>query len=64
MSRIIDNQHHASDVIGGMLLGTLIAIMYILRAMPRYARVLSPGGGSTKSSALAHQSLHAELALA
>lgn len=41
MSRIIDNQHHASDVIAGMVLGTLIAVMYILRAIPRYSRVLT-----------------------
>ncbi len=41
MSRIIDNQHHPSDVIGGMVLGVLIAIMYIMRAVPRYARVLT-----------------------
>ena len=41
MSRIIDNQHHPSDVVGGMVLGVLIAIMYIMRAVPRYARVLT-----------------------
>ncbi|KAG7672061.1 hypothetical protein Ndes2526B_g06972 [Nannochloris sp. 'desiccata'] len=41
MSRIIDNQHHPSDVVAGMVLGVLIAIMYIMRAVPRYARVLT-----------------------
>ena len=50
MSRIIDNQHFPSDVVGGMVLGVLIAVMYILRAIPRYRRVLTAeeerGGGS------------------
>lgn len=41
MSRIIDNQHHPSDVVAGMVLGVLIAIMYIMRAVPRYSRVLT-----------------------
>ena len=41
MSRIIDNQHHPVDVVAGMLLGSLIAGMYVLRAVPRYAKVLT-----------------------
>ncbi|KAL6767978.1 hypothetical protein ACKKBF_B37335 [Auxenochlorella protothecoides x Auxenochlorella symbiontica] len=42
ISRIIDNQHHPSDVIGGALIGICIALIYVLRAIPRYKRVLSP----------------------
>lgn len=41
MSRITDNQHHPSDVVAGMVLGMSIAIMYIMRAIPRFRRVLS-----------------------
>ena len=41
MSRIIDNQHHASDVVAGMVLGVVTAVIYILRAVPRYSRVLT-----------------------
>ena len=40
--RFIDNQHNISDILGGMLLGTMIALVYIMRAIPRYKRVLSP----------------------
>ena len=46
MSRIIDNQHHPADVVGGMTLGILIAVIYVLRAVPRYARMLTPVGES------------------
>jgi membrane-associated phospholipid phosphatase len=41
MSRIVDNQHHPSDVVAGMVLGVLIAMLYILRAIPRYSKVLT-----------------------
>lgn len=41
-SRIVDNQHHPSDVVAGMLLGIVVAVIYILRAVPRYTRVLTP----------------------
>ncbi|KAL4423522.1 hypothetical protein ABPG77_006545 [Micractinium sp. CCAP 211/92] len=40
ISRIIDYQHDVSDVLGGAFLGTMIAIVYILRAIPRWRRVL------------------------
>lgn len=40
MSRITDNQHSPADVVAGMVLGITIAIMYIMRAIPRYKRVL------------------------
>lgn len=40
-SRIVDNQHHPSDVVAGMLLGIVVAVIYILRAVPRYTRVLT-----------------------
>ncbi len=39
---MIDDQHHYSDILGGAFLGTLVAIVYALRAIPRYKRVLSP----------------------
>ena len=42
VSRVIDNQHHYADILGGMFLGTMIALLYVLRAIPRYKRVLSP----------------------
>jgi hypothetical protein len=41
MSRMVDNQHHAVDVVAGMVLGVLIALLFITRSVPRYARVLS-----------------------
>ena len=41
MSRITDYQHHPSDVVGGMFLGTILAIIYIMRAIPRYGRVIT-----------------------
>jgi hypothetical protein len=41
MSRIVDNQHHPSDVVAGMVLGVLIAMLYILRSIPRYGKVLT-----------------------
>ena len=41
MSRIVDNQHHPADVVAGMVLGVVIAVMYIMRAVPRYRRVLT-----------------------
>jgi hypothetical protein len=41
MSRIIDNQHHPADVVGGMLVGVLVALIYILRSIPRYKRVVT-----------------------
>ena len=42
VSRTVDKQHSTADVLGGMFLGTLVAIVYILRSIPRYRRVLSP----------------------
>ena len=38
----VDNQHNFSDVLGGAFLGTMISLVYVLRALPRYRRVLSP----------------------
>ena len=45
ISRVIDDQHHVSDIIAGMLLGSYVALVYALRAIPRYRRVLSPEAG-------------------
>lgn len=42
LSRVIDYQHNYSDIVGGAFLGTLGALVYVLRAIPRYRRVLSP----------------------
>ena len=39
VSRIIDNKHHASDVVGGAVLGGAIALLYFLRAVPRHRRL-------------------------
>ncbi len=36
LSRVIDYQHNYSDILGGAFLGTLVAIVYALRAIPRY----------------------------
>ena len=41
---IIDYQHDPSDVVGGALLGTMIALVYLLRAIPRWRRVLQADG--------------------
>ncbi len=40
ISRIIDNKHHPSDVIGGGFLGTVIGGCFILRAVPRHFIVI------------------------
>lgn len=40
MSRVIDNKHHPSDVIGGSFLGTVVGTAYILRAIPRHYAVM------------------------
>jgi hypothetical protein len=44
MCSIIDYQHDPSDVVGGALLGTMIALVYLLRAIPRWKRVLQEDG--------------------
>ncbi|KDD75451.1 hypothetical protein H632_c680p1 [Helicosporidium sp. ATCC 50920] len=41
LSRVIDHQHHISDILGGAFVGIFIALVYSLRAIPRYKRVLS-----------------------
>ncbi len=40
-TRIIDYQHNVSDVVAGYLVGVVIATIYLLRAVPRYKRVLT-----------------------
>lgn len=42
ISRVIDYQHNYSDILGGAFLGTVVAIVYSLRAIPRYKRTMSP----------------------
>ena len=42
MSRALDKQHDFADVLGGAFVGCLVALVYFLRAAPRYKRVLSP----------------------
>ena len=41
MSRVTDHQHHEVDVVAGVVLGVLIALLFIMRSIPRYRRVLS-----------------------
>jgi membrane-associated phospholipid phosphatase len=40
ISRIIDNKHHPSDVVGGAFLGTVIGGAFVLRAIPRHFVVI------------------------
>lgn len=49
ISRIIDYQHDPSDVVGAALLGTMIALVYLLRGIPRWKRVTCCGGVGTNS---------------
>lgn len=39
LSRTTDYQHHYADIVGGAFLGTLVAVVYAARAIPRYRRV-------------------------
>lgn len=39
VSRLTDNKHHYSDVVGGAFLGTLVAAIFSMRAIPRHYRV-------------------------
>ena len=40
VSRVIDNKHAPSDVIGGSFIGTIVGTAYILRAIPRHYAVM------------------------
>jgi len=40
ISRVIDNKHHPSDIVGGAFLGTIIGTAFILRAIPRHYIVI------------------------
>lgn len=40
-TRITDWQHNVSDVVAGWLLGLTVAVIYLLRATPRYKKVLT-----------------------
>lgn len=40
-TRIIDYQHNVSDVVAGIVLGLTIATIFLLRAVPRFKRVLT-----------------------
>lgn len=42
ISRVIQGQHSRADILAGAFLGTLVAVVLVLRAIPRYVRVLSP----------------------
>ena len=44
---IIDYQHDPSDVVGAALLGSMIALVYLLRAIPRFQRITCCGGEGT-----------------
>ncbi|GAB4813543.1 hypothetical protein N2152v2_000589 [Parachlorella kessleri] len=46
-SRIVDNKHHPSDIISGAVLGGAIALLYLIRAVPRHRRLdeLDDGDG-------------------
>lgn len=39
ISRVIDYRHHPADVVGGALLGTSFAVLYITRCVGRLAYV-------------------------
>ena len=41
ISRIIDNKHHPSDVVGGAFLGTIIAAAFLIRVVPRHYSVVA-----------------------
>jgi membrane-associated phospholipid phosphatase len=45
LSRVRDFQHATTDIVGGAFLGTLIALLFSLRAIPRFRRVLGPDTG-------------------
>jgi hypothetical protein len=38
VSRVIDNHHAPSDVVGGALLGATVGLCFVLRAIPRHYR--------------------------
>lgn len=40
ISRIMDDKHHPSDVVGGAFLGTIIACAFLARAIPRHQVVM------------------------
>ena len=40
ISRVRDNKHHPSDIVGGALLGITICMVYLGRAIPRHCSVL------------------------
>ena len=42
ISRVMQGQHSRADILAGAFLGTLVAVALVLRAIPRYVRVLSP----------------------
>lgn len=42
LTRTTDYQHHYADIVAGAFIGTLFALVYIMRAIPRYKRVLAP----------------------
>jgi hypothetical protein len=60
VSRITDFKHHASDVVGGALLGTLFGLAFVVRSIARLGSVvdvpidLHPGTGSPQSELLGH----------
>lgn len=42
LTRTTDYQHRYADIVAGAFIGTMFAIVYIMRAIPRYKRVLAP----------------------
>lgn len=44
LSRYIDNKHHIEDIIGGWLLGTLFALLFVVDAFGREYRMNMPTG--------------------
>jgi len=42
LTRTTDYQHHYADIVAGAFIGTMFALVYIMRAIPRYKRVLAP----------------------
>lgn len=52
LSRIIDNKHHPSDVVGGALLGVFVAGLFLLRAVPRHTIVTEAPGSASQEPLL------------
>lgn len=41
ISRVMENKHHPSDIVGGAALGTVIGILFSAHALLRHARIMA-----------------------